>query len=74
MVCGLEGEAYGKCTLLIPPTVDKSLCFEVRRLSKKEQAIYDREVECRDGERMETREYYDMTGHGDCVYKIGFIK
>lgn len=70
MVCEKEGKNCGKKTLLIQDDIDD--CFEERELKRAEKNRYWND--CYGNERMETREYYDMTGEGDLVYRIGYVE
>lgn len=63
---------YGKRALHI--SYDISDCFVERRLKRKEYMRFRAEIECLYGEPLETREYYDMTGDDDYVYRIGILK
>lgn len=67
---------YGKNTCLVPSEIVD--CFEERLIFSENQEINTKELEEyeleMEYERQETREYYDMSGDGTYVYKIGYLQ
>jgi len=71
MKCEKEGENFGKNILSISAFEDISECYEQRILKGIEKNRYYKDL-CEI--KNETREWYDMTGDGDLVYRIGYWK
>lgn len=88
MICGsCQHSHLNKCTnknsihhekntlFILANAID---CFEERLIFSFDQKRNDEELEKYDFEiaceRQETREYYDMTGDGTYVYRIGYLQ
>lgn len=68
MVCEGECEYKGKNILMV--FGETNGCFKKRIFSESDYKFLNNVCK----ERDETREWYDMTGDEDFIYKIGYIK